>query len=101
MDVNDFDNNFLNNLLKKNISRTKKVFLLYDFNIDLMHYKKRKPTNKMFRFSLASNSYLTYIIQSSRHGSHSRTLTDNIFSNIISKDIICGNITATISGHLP
>ena len=51
MDVNDFDNNFLNNLLKKNISRTKKVFLLYDFNIDLMHYKKRKPTNKMFRFT--------------------------------------------------
>ena len=32
---------------------------------------------------------------------HSKTLTDNIFSNFISPDIISGNITATISEHLP
>ena len=44
---------------------------------------------------------MPYIIQPSRHTSHSRTLIDNIFSNVISKDIICGNITATISDHLP
>ena len=59
-----------------------------------------KPTNE-FLDSLASNSYLPYIIQPSRHTNHSRTLIDNIFSNVISKDIICGNITATISDHLP
>ena len=35
------------------------------------------------------------------HTSHSRTLINNIFSNVILKDIICGNITATISDHLP
>ena len=32
--------------------------------------------------------------------SHSNTLIDNIFSNI-DPDIISGNLTATISGHLP
>ena len=100
MDVTDFNNNFLNNLLKKINQEQKKVFLLGDFNIDLMHYNEHKPTNE-FLDSLASNSYLPYIIQPSRHTSHSRTLIDNIFSNVISRDIICGNITATISDHLP
>ena len=76
------------------------MFLLGDFNVDLMHYNEHKPTNE-FLDSLASNSYLPYIIQPSQHTSHSRTLIDNIFSNVISKDIICGNITATISDHLP
>ena len=65
-----------------------------------MHYNKHKPTNE-FLDSLASNSYLPYIIQPSRHTSPFRTLIDNIFSNIISKDIISGNITAMISDHLP
>ena len=45
-----------------------------------------KPTNK-FLDSLASNSYLPYIIQPGRHTSHSRTFIDNIFSNVISKDL--------------
>ena len=76
------------------------MFLLGDFNVDLMHYNEYKPTNE-FLDSLTSNSYLPYIIQPSRHTSHSRTLIGNIFSNVISKDIISGNITATISDHLP
>ena len=65
-----------------------------------MHYNEHKPTNKLLD-SLTYNSYLPYIIQPSRYASHSRTLIDNIFSNVISKDIISGNITATISDHLP
>ena len=53
MDVTDFSNNFLNNLLKKINQEQKKVFLLGDFNIDLMHYNEKKPTNE-FLDSLAS-----------------------------------------------
>ena len=98
MDVTEF-NNILNNLLKKINQEQKTVFLLGDFNIDLMHYNEHKPTNE-FLDSLASNSYLPYIIQPSQHASHSRTLIGNIFSNVISKDIF-HNITATISDHLP
>ena len=99
IDMTEF-NSILNNLLKKINQEQKTVFLLANFNIDLMHYNEHKPTNE-FLDSLASNSYLPYIIQPSRHTSHSRTLIDNIFSNVISKDIISGNITATISDHLP
>ena len=72
------------------------MFLLGDFNVDLMQFNEHKPTNE-FLDSLASISYLPYINQPSRHTSHSRTLIDNIISNVISKDIICGNITA----HIP
>ena len=85
MDVTEF-NNILNNLLKKINQEQKTVFLLGDFNIDLMHYNEHKPTNE-FLDSLASNSYLPYTIQPSQHTSHSITLIDNIFSNVIPKDI--------------
>ena len=55
--------------------------------IIMRQYNDHKPTKK-FLDSLASNSCLPYIIQPSRHTSHSRTLIDNVFSNVISKDII-------------
>ena len=64
-----------------------------------MHYDKHRPTNG-FLDSLASNSYFPYVIQPSWLRSHSRTLTNKISSNAILKDIILGNITATISNHL-
>ena len=87
------------NLLEKINQEQKEVFLLGDFNVDLMCYNEHKPTNELLD-PRASNSYVPYIIQPNQHTSHSRTFIDNIFSNIISKDIICGNITATISNHL-
>ena len=65
-----------------------------------MHYNEHKITNKILD-SFASNSYLQYIFQPSRYTSHSKTLIDNIFCNVISKDIISDNITAIISDHLP
>ena len=63
MNVTEF-NNILNNLLKNINQEQKTVFLLGNFNIDLMHCNEHKPTNE-FLDSLGSNSYLPYIIQSS------------------------------------
>ena len=51
--------------------------------------------------SLASNSFIPLILQPTRLTTHSITLIDNIFSNFINPDIISGNLTATISDHLP
>ena len=53
-----------------------------------------------FLDSLASNSFITFILQSTRITSHSNTLTGNIFSNIISHEMISVNIATTISDHL-
>ena len=44
--------------------------------------------------------FLPYIIQPSRVTSNSKTIIDNIFSNM-STEIISGNLTATISDQLP
>ena len=56
--------NILNNLLRKNNQQQKTVFLLGNFNIDVIHYNEHRPTNE-FLDSLASDSYLLYIIQPS------------------------------------
>ena len=65
-----------------------------------MNYNDHQPTND-FLDSLASNSFIPYILHPTRITNYSKTLTDNIFSNFISPDIISGNITVTISEHLP
>ena len=57
--------------------------------------------NQTFSDSVTTNSFIHLILQPTRITSLSNTLTDNIFSNIIDPDIILGNLTATISDHLP
>ena len=71
-----------------------------NFNVDLSKYGQHSPTNG-FSGSLASSIFLPYIIQPTRVTSNSKTIIDNILSYIISTDIISGNLTATISDHLP
>ena len=65
-----------------------------------MNYNDHQSTND-FLDSLASNSFIPYILHPTRITSHSKTLIDNIFSNYIFHEIISGNIIATISDHLP
>ena len=65
----------------------KTVFLLGDYNVDLSKYEKQSPTNEFFN-ALDSSMFLPYIIQPTRLTSNSKTLIDNIFSNIISTNII-------------
>ena len=100
MDLNDFNTNDLNSLLDKVSKEQKSDFLLEDFDVSLRNYSNHNPTNE-FLDSLASNSFVPYILQPTRLTSHSKTLIDNIFSNIISPEAISGNLTATISDHLP
>ena len=51
--------NYVNSLLEKISKEQKSVFLLGDFNINLMNYNVHNPTNE-FLDSLASNSFLPY-----------------------------------------
>ena len=101
MDLTDFNSNYLKNLLEKISKEQKSVFLLEDFNINLLNYNVQNPTNG-FLDSPASNSFLPYILQSTRITSHSSTTQiDNIFANVILPDSLSGNLTATTSDHLP
>ena len=56
MDLNDFDCNYLNKLLENISKEQKSVFLLGDFNVNLLNYNDHNQTNKILD-SLASNIY--------------------------------------------
>ena len=95
MDVLDF--NYLINQLLDHISKQQKqIFFLGDFNINLLNYNELQPTNEILD-SLDSNSIIPYILRPTRLTSHSKTLIDITFSNVLSCETISGNITATIS----
>ena len=83
MDVFDFNKTCLN-ILFDGLSKEKQVFLLGDFNINLLNYNDHQPINE-FLCSLASNSFIRYILQPTRITSLSKTLIDNILSDIISQ----------------
>ena len=95
MDLTD-----LNKLLENISKEQKSVFLLGDFNANRLNYNEHNETNE-FLYSLASNSFILLILQSTRITSYSNTLIDNIFSNAIDPDIVSGNLTTTISDNLP
>ena len=99
MDLFECIHYYLNPLSDKLAKEQKTVFLLGDFNVDLLKYEQHKATNE-FLDSLSSNMFLPHIAQQTRIMSHSKTLIDNIFSNFISQDIVSWNLTATISNHL-
>ena len=76
--------NFRQPLLEKLAKEQKTVFLLGDFNVDLLlKYEQHKATNK-FLGSLSSNMFLPYIMQPTRIISHSKCIINNIFSSYIS-----------------
>ena len=99
MDLTDFNCNYLNKLLE-NISKEQKYFPTWRLNVNLLNYNEHNQTNK-FIDSLVSNSFILLILQPTRITSHSNTIIDNIFSNVIDPDIISDNLNATISDHLP
>ena len=100
MDLTDFNCNYLNKQLEYISKEQKSVFLLGDFIVNPLNYNEHDQTIE-FLDSVASNSFMTLILQPTRITSHSNTLIDNIFSNVIDPDIISGYLTATISDHLP
>ena len=98
--LTDLNCNYLNELLESISKEQKSIFLLGDFHVNLLNYNEHNQTNA-FLDSLDSNSCIPLILQPTRTTSHSNTLIDSIFPNFIDSDIILGNLTATISDHLP
>ena len=91
MDLTDFNCNYLNKLLENISEEQKSIFLLGDFNVNLLNYNEHNQTNE-FLNSLASNSFIPLILEATRIISHSNTPVDKIFSNVIDPDIISSNL---------
>ena len=99
MNINEFNVDYLNELLDKLSKENKTIFLLGDFNINLLKYDIYPPNNE-FLDSLSSHYFLSHILQPSRVTTNSKTLIDNIFSNMAVPNTISGNLTASIPDHL-
>ena len=99
-DLYKFNCYYLNPLSEKILKEQKTIFLLGDFNVDLLKYEQHKATNE-FLDSLSSYMFLPYNIQPTRITFHSKSIINNICSNYIFQEIISGKLTSTISDHLP
>ena len=100
MNINEFNDDYLNEFLDKLSKENKTIFLLGDFNINLLNYDIHPPTDEFLDF-LSTHYLPPHILQPSRVTTNSKTLIDNIFSNMAVPNISCGNLTASISDHLP
>ena len=87
MDLNEFTY-----LLRENNT----IFLLGDFNVDLLKYEKHDPTNEFLHW-LSSNIFPPYILQPTIIYTQSRTLADNTFFNQDNKEAISGNLTSKLN----
>ena len=78
MALTGFNYNRLKKLLQNISKEQKSIFLLEDFNVNLLNYNEQLQTNE-FLDSLASDSFIPSILQLTRITSHSYSLIDNIF----------------------
>ena len=62
MDLTDFNCNYLNKLLENISKEQKSIFLLGDFNVNLLNYNEHNQANEVLD-SLASNSFIPLILQ--------------------------------------
>ena len=98
MNPNEFIDVSMSDLLQKNSKEDKTIMLMGDFNINLLKYDTNADSTALLD-SMYTNFFLPYITTATRVTTHSKTLTDNIFSNNIEDGLISGNIISTISDH--
>ena len=100
MDENEFNTDYLEPLMEKLGTENKTVFLLGDFNYDLL--KIDNDTNiKTFFDTLTSNLFVPHIILPTRITINTKSLIDNIFSNSLNfNEGISVNFTISLSDHL-
>ena len=100
MEIDEFISDYLTPLLEKLSSENKSIFLMGDFNINLLQCNDNDHISEYFNM-LTSNNILPHITIPTRITNKSSTLIDNIFTNITSSNPTSGNLTLSVSDHLP
>ena len=81
----------MDNVLQKLEKSNKTIFVMGDFNINLLSYDEHTDTNDFIN-SVVSHYLLPYILHPTRVTDHSSIVIDNIFSNSTDFDTVHGNI---------
>ena len=99
MELKSFNEDHFKILLNK-LNDKKHTFLLGDFNVDLMKTDNDSNTTNYFDM-LTSAQFVPHIIHPTRITNHTKTLIDNIFSNLPNfSQGISGNLTLSSSDYL-
>ena len=98
MELSEFNDHYLSNLLYNLSGKNKTVVLLGDFNADLLKYNKDCNVSD-FLDIMYSNQLLLRIASPTRVTINSEILIDNIFSNIYVFSFISENVVTTMSDH--
>ena len=80
MDVKEFNEEILNPLMEKLSLENKNIYLIGDFNIDLMKTEFDVTTSQFFD-TMSTNLFVPHITYPTRITTTTSTLIDNIFSN--------------------
>ena len=99
MDQNTFIDDYIQPLNDKLLKENKKYFLAGDFNFNLLNTENNE-TFKFFETIMSSYIIPTITIPTMINPNKS-TVIDNIFTNQIHPDMLSGNLTLSISDHLP
>ena len=100
MPLDNFNERYLSPLLDKISKENKTAVLLGDFNVDLLKCESNSNAAD-FLDVLGAHSFVPQILYPTRITKTSKTLIDNIFVNFLDKEICSGNLTSSISDHLP
>ncbi len=101
MDIQEFNKNYFENFLRNLSTENKTIYLLGDFNIDLLEIDSDENIANYYN-TLISNLFIPHITLPTRITPRSKTLIDNIFSNDPNfTQGVSGNFTFSISDHLP
>ena len=98
MELFEFNNHYLSNLLDNLSEENKAVVFLEDFNADLLKYDKDSNVSD-FLDTMDSNLLLLHIAYPTSVAVNSQTLIVNIFSNNYDSSFISGNLVTTLSDH--
>ena len=92
----------MTSILQKTKKENKILFIMGDFNINLLSYmyQSHSETNDFIKL-MVSHYLLPHILHSTRVTDHSAIIIDNIFTNNAESDTISGNILSQISDHFP
>ena len=99
MNVTEFNDDHLNEIFDKLSKENKTIFIFGDFNINLLNYDTRPPTNKFLDLLYLITLNPIYYSPRGQKGIQKNLL--RIFSLIWLLRIIFGNIAAPNFDHLP
>ena len=86
-------------MLKKINKHNKHVYLMGDFNIDLLKVDEHQPTSEFINM-MFSSSFIPLITHPTRVTKNSATLIDNIFTNRLdSTNVLNGILPTDVSDH--